>query len=72
MEKVSVRVMVQDEHIVVSVDYGEWVAVESNSQWLSVLGAVCYPEDRELMIQDHRTNRESYQRKLSTDHPEEV
>lgn len=71
MEKVSVRVMVEDRHIAVSVDYGEWVAVESNNPWLNVLGAICYPEKCELMVQDHRTNREPHQKKLSTDHPEE-
>jgi hypothetical protein len=69
--KKSVRVMVQDNTVCVSYDNGEWLEVELNTAWLNVLGAICYPETHDLQVIDNRKQREAYQKKLSTDYPEE-
>ena len=70
-KKIPVKVMVKDESVLVSCAGGGWYEVPSNNPWLWVLGAVCYPEEYDLQIQDHREHREPQQHKLSTDHPDE-
>lgn len=72
MEKKSVRVMVQDDGVLVSYDFGEWTFIEKSNPLLSILDAVCYPDAHKLCIQDHREKREAHQRKLSTDYPDEL
>jgi len=71
MKKKNVRVMVEDEKILVSYDWGEWKIVESTDPLLSILTAVCYPDTHELQVQDARVHRNLYSRKLSTDHPDD-
>lgn len=70
-KKIPVRVMVQDDKVMVSYGGGCWYQSPIDNTWLWVLDAICYSEEHELQIQDHREHREEHQRKLSTDHPEE-
>lgn len=71
MEKKNIRVMVYDEIISISVDYGEWVDCPISNPILAVLTAICYPDSHELQIQDHRKNRQPYQKKLSNEYPDD-
>ena len=71
MEKKTIRIMVKDDTILVSYDYGEFVEIESNNPILAILTGICYPETHDIQIQEHRMERLPHQKKLSTDHPDE-
>jgi len=64
--KIPIRVILEDDNVIVSCATGDWVYSKVNSPWLWVLGAVAFPDEYSITINDVRQNRQDHQKDMTT------
>ena len=65
MSRIPVDVVIHDNDIVVRCGGGMWNLGDIDNRWLWVLGAIAFPEEHELTINDSSNNRQKHQKNLS-------
>lgn len=65
MSRIPVDVVIHDNDIVVRCGGGMWNLGGIDNRWLWVLGAIAFPEEHKLTINDSRNNRQKHQKNLS-------
>lgn len=74
MNKHTVQVWLEDDKVYVSCNYGEIEVSEVTNSWLWLLGAIAFPTENKIIINDERKHRQEHQRDISckVDYPDFV